>query len=767
MFKKLLNVGKGHLSDKQQQHQQQHKDLFQLNEIRSYGFSHLTCLGYSPTLSLLAVGSKLGLLRVLGNPSVEFSHQLESGHAIRQIEFIDCRSTSNTSAPTKRTPVLQSTTLVNDPSVVNTINGDNNDQQQQSPSDQTQQQQQQQTPATAKIICLTDDGQLHLLELKTVKQIILNSLELTDNTTQTTNNNNNNNNNNTNNNNNAAAAATAPDDSCCQQQEKTTTTTSLHTSYKNTCVAPEYTKLEKVATFDLFVANNNNQQATIKVSSSTTIQEEQAEQSQEQLQQQQEEQKSRKVTTIEISLDAQTVYVGTEGGSVYQVPLEKFSSFQQDNNKLDAEQQQQQQPNSNKLDYAEEQYVLAYDDIVATALPDDMKAKKASPVEAIKHHPTDPAKILVGYQRGLTVLLDINKKKLDKFFYHNQVLESLCWSSDASNEQFYTSHNDGSYVRWDMRAGNNQTQANNDFIGQLYGPYPCKPTSKIQACKSMLGEQQEDLVIFSGGLPRARYDGKNPVTIVKTDSSGKDTIKTVLDFTSKVLDFIVITKPKIGAKSGKKNKNNQGRNQVAVALAVLAEEEFVVIDLLHSKSDQYLEHALPYLNCVHSSAITCNQHYSDISDSLYEQICQYNQQEKSGKYSPNEWPITGGKIIDMGPENKLHDLLLTGHEDGSVHFWDVSGLAMKHLLHLTTSKYFGLEDELIPIDNDEQQDQQDTTAANDSASRDDQSWPPFKRVGQFDPYSDDARLAVRKFSLCPKTGCIVVVGTAGEYLVFN
>uniref|UniRef100_A0A6G1S3K3 Lethal(2) giant larvae 2 n=1 Tax=Aceria tosichella TaxID=561515 RepID=A0A6G1S3K3_9ACAR len=156
MFKKLLNVGKGHSSSEktqhQQQQQQQQKNLFQLNEIRSYGFTHLHCLGYSPTLSLLAVGSKTGLLRVLGNPPVEFSYQLEPGNSIRQIEFIHCRDQSTT--PSNNTKSKQ--------------------------QDGQLQQDQSCKGTAAKLVVLTDNGRLHLFELKNEKQV-----NFTDNTTQT------------------------------------------------------------------------------------------------------------------------------------------------------------------------------------------------------------------------------------------------------------------------------------------------------------------------------------------------------------------------------------------------------------------------------------------------------------------------------------------------------------------------------------------------------------------------------------------------------
>jgi lethal(2) giant larvae protein len=44
-------------------------------------------------------------------------------------------------------------------------------------------------------------------------------------------------------------------------------------------------------------------------------------------------------------------------------------------------------------------------------------------------------------------------------------------------------------------------------------------------------------------------------------------------------------------------------------------------------------------------------------------------------------------------------------------------------------------------------------------------WPPFRKVGHYDPYSDDPRLAVKKLSFCSSTGRLVIGGTAGQVVV--
>lgn len=83
-----------------------------------------------------------------------------------------------------------------------------------------------------------------------------------------------------------------------------------------------------------------------------------------------------------------------------------------------------------------------------------------------------------------------------------------------------------------------------------------------------------------------------------------------------------------------------------------------------------------------------------------------------------EWPISGGK--NLAPEPKSKDLLLTGHEDGTVHFWDASGVSLRHIYKVSTSTVFVGEDG------------HDTSmASNNEQNQSDEveDWPPFRKVG--------------------------------------
>ena len=53
------------------------------------------------------------------------------------------------------------------------------------------------------------------------------------------------------------------------------------------------------------------------------------------------------------------------------------------------------------------------------------------------------------------------------------------------------------------------------------------------------------------------------------------------------------------------------------SLIVLVEEELVVIDL---DSDKWPTYKLPYVNSLHSSAITCSQHVSNVPEQLWAKL---------------------------------------------------------------------------------------------------------------------------------------------------
>ncbi|GBM95723.1 Lethal(2) giant larvae 1 [Araneus ventricosus] len=393
------------------------------------------------------------------------------------------------------------------------------------------------------------------------------------------------------------------------------------------------------------------------------------------------------ITTCCLPSSGEHLLIGTDGGNIYLLDVKSFEMTDH----------------------------IIYQDIVIQNVPDDYKLNPGS-VEAIAEHPSNPDKIVIGYNRGLMVLWDNKTLNSENTYVGSQQLESVSWH--RSGTKFMSSHNDGTYVVWSSTDSSKPQEA----PVPPYGPFPCKAISKV-LWRSVKGG--DDFTIFAGGMPRASYADKNTVTVMCGDKHQ------VLDFTSKVVDFFTIC-----------HGDEESEYDNPHTLIVLAEEEIVLIDL---ESDDWLPFRLPHLSSLHMSSITCTSHVCDVPQDLWNTIITSGNKQVSGKYTEREWPINGGE--NLVENASVHNLLLTGHEDGSVRFWDASGVALGHLYTIHTSHIFVSEDGEPPVDEEE--------------------WPPFRKVGSFDPYSDDPRLAVKKILLCPLSKTLVVAGTAGQIIYFE
>lgn len=266
-------------------------------------------------------------------------------------------------------------------------------------------------------------------------------------------------------------------------------------------------------------------------------------------------------------------------------------------------------------------------------------------------------------------------------------------------------------------------------------------------------KSNEPFVIFAGGVPRANYSDKISISVIQGENK-----HVAFEFTSKIIDFITVDNPQ-----SHKNVNStsttttttSGSNSGSTkhydnpqALFVLLEEEFVAIDLV---SENWPQYKLPYLYSVHSSAIICTHYCNSISPKLYNRLVSIGNTQ-TDEYSEREWPIMSSinqETNNTTTTNTYHkDILLTGHEDGSVRFWDVTNMSMQLIYRFKSADYF--QTDCVPQeDNDEE------------------NWPPFRKVGTFDPYSDDPKLGIQKIIICPIKEMLVVAGTAGQVLLLS
>lgn len=395
-----------------------------------------------------------------------------------------------------------------------------------------------------------------------------------------------------------------------------------------------------------------------------------------------------RIFTCSVQSTGEHLLLGTEGGNIHLLDIKSFEMTD----------------------------TIIYQDLVTQNVPEDYKINPGG-VEAIAEHPLDPNKMVIGYSRGLMVLWDNETLNAEQTYICTKDLHSVSWH--GSGTKFMSAHNDCSYFVWGIKDSKAV-----ESVEQCYGPYPCKAINKI-LWKNVEGK--DNFIIFSGGMPRANYGEKHTVSVKHGDKSK------VLDFTSKVVDFFTV------------DTEDDSGHVVPEALVVLAEEELVVVDLV---SEDWPSFALPCLSSLHSSAITCTNHFANVPQAVWEKLEEAGQRQLSA-CSKKSWPLKGGKVTGEVPSQ--HDLLVTGHEDGSVRFWDASGTCLRQLYTLRTAPFFGTGE---------------GPSACHSADEDEEEWLHFSKVGTFDPYSDDPRLAVKKVLFCLQTGRLVVAGTAGQVVSF-
>nr|CAG4641438.1 EOG090X00I4 [Eurycercus lamellatus] len=416
--------------------------------------------------------------------------------------------------------------------------------------------------------------------------------------------------------------------------------------------------------------------------------------------------KLKKISACWVESNRENFLIGTENGNIYVMDLVKFEVTE----------------SVIYLDVVMQKFLVLY----FNSVTEDFKVNPGA-VETVSERPGHPDHILIGYTRGLLVLWNRKSLSAEQTFVASQQLEGASWHS--SGKQFVTAHNDGSYIIWTVNQGEGDAVIKKEpATTSPYGPFPCKALSKI--LWSGTGENESDVIAFGGGMPRASYGDRFTVSVVKGETS-----HVTFDLTSKVIDFCLIA---------------ESDTKLTEALVVLAEEELIVIDLI---TQGWPAFSSPYLASLHCSAITAQTTVS-VTSRLYDKIISHPQVlASSTKISSRPWPVNGGvPEKNSDDDSSSHLLLLTGHEDGSVRFWDASTAALHQIAKFSTAPCFSSDELDSPPDDEDGEAEED-------------EWPPFRKVGVFDPYSDDPRLAVKKLCLCPVTGLLSVAGTAGQVVV--
>ena len=114
-----------------------------------------------------------------------------------------------------------------------------------------------------------------------------------------------------------------------------------------------------------------------------------------------------------------------------------------------------------------------YQENLLSNIPDDHKETPGEVVQVVQN-PFLPDQLMIGYTAGFMVLWDTGTQALLNILKSPGVLRSICWKSE---DEFFSSHQDGSFTVWDAENG-----AMIQPPHTPYGPYPCKDITRLY-CK--------------------------------------------------------------------------------------------------------------------------------------------------------------------------------------------------------------------------------------------------------------------------------------------
>nr|XP_019534246.2 syntaxin-binding protein 5 isoform X6 [Aedes albopictus] len=342
-----------------------------------------------------------------------------------------------------------------------------------------------------------------------------------------------------------------------------------------------------------------------------------------------------RITHLHLPVGTKWLYVGTEKGNTHIVHADSFSLSG---------------------------YIINWNKAI-----DPIRKTHPGAVVHLSDNPLDPNKLLIGFETGQLVLWDMRGKCAELRWISQEPLLSCSWHHEGKH--FITSHSDGSLCTWPLKLspkplvhGFPHAKTNKD--GKIEA---CNAIQKVEVKTNRLGEQ---FTIFSGGLPTEKCSSKSHCITVLVQ--GKST--TVLEMEHPVIDFITICESPWSSDL-----------QEPYAVAVLLQNDLVLIDLL---TTGYPTFESPYSMDIHESPVTCCTYLADCPSDLvpaFYSVGRSASNRRSG-YSEREWPINGG---EWQPTScSYSEIVLTGHQDGSIKFWDSSAGTLQVLYKLKTSKIF-------------------------------------------------------------------------------
>ncbi|XP_054862122.1 syntaxin-binding protein 5 isoform X3 [Amphiprion ocellaris] len=339
-----------------------------------------------------------------------------------------------------------------------------------------------------------------------------------------------------------------------------------------------------------------------------------------------------RITYCHLPFQSKWLYIGTERGNIHIVNVESFTLSG---------------------------YVIMWNKAI------ELSTKThPGPVVHISDNPMDEGKLLIGFECGVVVLWDLKSKKADYRYNYDEAIHSVAWHHEG--KQFVCSHSDGTLTTWNVRAPAKAAQIITPHGKQPKDgkkPEPCKPILKVEYKTTRAGDP---FMVLSGGLSYDTVGRRACLTVMH----GKSTA--VLEMDYPIVDFLTLCETPY-----------PNDFQEPYAVVVLLEKDLVVIDL---GQIGYPIFENPYPLTIHESPVTCCEYFADCPADLIPALYSVGSRQKRQGYSKKEWPVSGG---NWGQNTQSYpEIIITGHADGSIKFWDASALMLQVLYKLKTAKVF-------------------------------------------------------------------------------
>ncbi|KAM8834060.1 syntaxin-binding protein 5 isoform 9-T10 [Synchiropus picturatus] len=386
-----------------------------------------------------------------------------------------------------------------------------------------------------------------------------------------------------------------------------------------------------------------------------------------------------RITYCHLPFQSKWLYIGTERGNIHIVNVECFTLSG---------------------------YVIMWNKAI------ELSTKThPGPVVHISDNPMDEGKLLIGFECGVVVLWDLKSKKADYRYNYDEAIHSVAWHHEG--KQFVCSHSDGTLTTWNVRAPAKPAQIITPHGKQPKDgkkPEPCKPILKVEYKTTRAGDP---FMVLSGGLSYDTVGRRACLTVMH----GKSTAVLEMDFP--IVDFLTLCETPY-----------PNDFQEPYAVVVLLERDLVVIDL---GQIGYPIFDNPYPLTIHESPVTCCEYFADCPAELIPALYSVGSRQKRQGYSKKEWPVSGG---NWGQGSQSYpEIIVTGHADGSIKFWDASALMLQVLYKLKTAKVF-----------------ERARGKDDKANTD---------IVEEDPF------AIQTLSWCPESRMLCVAGVSAHVIIYR